>query len=147
MQWSSLILGHFEQWTCTTVFQSNSRNERRCEKPNFSSHPTWLESCLLINQCFAKLRSILWLKNKKQLSVNILDDFIAMQYSKRIYGKAHSLGFLWNETYGPKIVQETFFLYKMFKTCYPILFIFYPLDNKTIHRWWSGADKVMHIRE
>ena len=41
------------------------------------------------------------------VSSDLLEAFIALQYARGIYGKGHSLDFLWNEMYGPKIFPET----------------------------------------
>ena len=48
-------------------------------------------------------------KQKSQwgVSSDLLEAFIALQYARGIYGKGHSLDFLWNEMYGPKIFRET----------------------------------------
>ena len=40
-------------------------------------------------------------------SMEKLEAFIALQYAKGIYGKSHSVDFLWSEKSGPPLFRET----------------------------------------
>ena len=104
-----VFIYHWSLWTCTTVsyFQSNSRNENHCEKLSFSfflhglEAAYWWVNASLSSEVYCHLRKKWNLRWK--LSINMLEDFLALQYSKQIYGKVHSPEFLWNETCWPKI--------------------------------------------
>ena len=41
------------------------------------------------------------------LSRDKLEAFTGLQYARGIYGKHHSIDFLWNKTYGPKLFSDT----------------------------------------
>ena len=41
------------------------------------------------------------------LPMEKLEAFISLQYARGIYGKSHSVNFLWSEKYGPPIFRET----------------------------------------
>ena len=44
---------------------------------------------------------------KRTLSFDKLEAFIALEFARGIYGKAHSPDFLWNKLYGPDIFKST----------------------------------------
>ena len=65
-----------------------------------------------------------------------------MQYARGIYGKGHSLEFVWNEMYGPKIFRET-----MPQNTFKFILRFLRFDDKSTRRGRLDTDKFTHIRK
>ena len=76
------------------------------------------------------------------VSPYLLEAFIALQYARGIYGKGHSLDFLWNEMHGPKIFCET-----MPRNTFKSILRFLRFDDKSTRRGQLDTDKFTHIRE
>ena len=76
------------------------------------------------------------------VSSDLLEAFIALQYARGIYGKGHSLDFLWNEMYGPKIFRET-----MPRNTFKSILHFLRFDDKSTRRGRLDTDKLTQIRE
>ena len=76
------------------------------------------------------------------ISSDLLEAFIALQYASGIYGKEHSLGFLWNEMYGPKIFREIT-PQNMLKSILRFLIF----DDKSTRKGRLHTDKFTHIGE
>ena len=71
------------------------------------------------------------------VSSDLLEAFIALQYARGIYGKGHSLDFLWNEMYGPKIFCET-----MPRNTFKSVLRFLTFDDKSTRRGQLDTDKI-----
>ena len=76
------------------------------------------------------------------LSRDKLEAFIGLQYARGIYGKHHSIDFLWNKTYGPKLFSDT-----MSRDCFREVKRFIRFDNKDRRPQRLIDDKFVHIRE
>ena len=76
------------------------------------------------------------------LTMKQLEAFIALQYTRGIYGKHHSVHFLWKKTYGPSIFRDT-----MAIDCFLEIKKFIRFDNKDRRRQRLIEDKFVHIRE
>ena len=96
---------------------------------------------------FRQVQNYTFIEARKQnlqwgISSDFLEAFIALQYARGIYGKGHSLDFLWNEMYGPKIFRETT-PQNMLKSILRFLIF----DDKSTKRGQLHTDKFMHIGE
>ena len=74
----------------------------------------------------------------------MLEAFSALQYARRIYGKHHSVHFLWNKTYGPSIFHETMPRDSLFEIN---KFDIFGFDNKDRRRQRLTKDTFVHICE
>ena len=71
-----------------------------------------------------------------------LEAFIALQYARGIYGKSHSVDFLWSEKYGPPLFRET-----MSRSDFVEVKRFIRFDNKNCRSQRLVTVKFIHIRE
>ena len=76
------------------------------------------------------------------LTMEQLEAFIALQYTRGIYGKHHSVHFLWKKTYGASIFRDT-----MARDCFLEIKKFIRFDNKDRRRQRLTEDKFVHIPE
>ena len=76
------------------------------------------------------------------LTMELLETFIALQYTRGIYEKHHSVHFLWKKTYGPSIFRDT-----MVRDCFLEIKKFIRFDNKDRRRQRLTEDKFVHIPE
>lgn len=79
---------------------------------------------------------------KIDISLDVLETFIAVQYARGIYGRHHSVDFLWNKTYGPKLFAET-----MSRDTYKYIAKYLRFDCKNNRGDRLMTDKFTHIRE
>ena len=63
------------------------------------------------------------------LTMEQLEVFIALQYTRGIYGKHHSVNFLWKKIYEPSIFRDT-----MARDCFLEIKKFIKFDNKDRRR-------------
>ena len=76
------------------------------------------------------------------LTMEQLEAFIALQYTRGIYGKHHSVHFLWKKTNGLSIFRNT-----MARDCFLEIKKFIRFDNKGRRRQRLTKDKFVYIRE
>ena len=76
------------------------------------------------------------------LSLDKLEAFIGLQYARGIYGKHHSIDFLWNKTYGPRLFGDT-----MPRDCFREVKRYIRFDNKDCRSQRLADDKFVHVRE
>ena len=79
---------------------------------------------------------------KFSLTMEQLEAFIALQYTRGIYGKHHSVHFLWKKTYGQSIFRDT-----TARDCFLEIKKFIRFDSKNRRRQRLTEDKFVHIRE
>ena len=72
-------------------------------------------------------------------SMEKLEAFIALQYARSIYGKSHSVDFLWSEKYGPPLYKET-----MSRSDFVEVKKFIRFDNKDCRSQRLVTDKFIH---
>ena len=109
--WSSLLIARVKPATAANVFQV---------KPGV--HPViWHRASISPYECWMlfidnnMLRAIQTHTNREarkidpnfSLMMEQLEAFIALQYTRDIYGKHHSVHLLWKKTYGPSIFRGT----------------------------------------
>ena len=117
-----------------------------CVRRQASESPYMTWKLFIDESIFRQVQNYTVIVARKQnsqwgVSSDLLEAFIALQYARGIYGKGHSLDFLWNEMYGPKIFRET-----MPRNTFKSILRFLRFDDKST-RGRLDTDKFTHIRE
>ena len=118
-----------------------------CVRRQASESPYMAWKLFLDESIFHQIQNYTVIEARKQnshwgVSSDLLEAFIALQCAKGIYGKGHSLDFLWNERYGLKIFRKT-----MPRNTFKSILRFLRFDDKSTRRGRLDTNKFTHIRE
>ena len=144
-KWSLLRTSHAGRARASNVFKATP-GMTFCVRRQASESPYMTWKLFIDESIFRQVQNYTVIVARKQnsqwgVSSDLLEAFIALQYAGGIYGKGHSLEFLWNEMYGPKIFRET-----MPRNTFKSILRFLRFDDKST-RGRLDTDKFTHIRE
>ena len=145
-KWSLLRTSHAGHARASSVFKATPEMtfcvRRQASQFSYMAWKLFIEESI-----FRQVQNCTVIEARKQnsqwgVSSDLLEAFIALQYARGIYGKGHSLDFLSNEMYGPKIFRET-----MPRNTFKSIFRFLRFDDKSTRRGRLDTDKFTHIRK
>ena len=105
-KWSLLRTSHAGHARASNVFKATP-GMTFCVRRQASESPYMAWKLFIDESIFCQVQNYTVIEARKQnlqwgVSSDLLEAFIALQYARGIYGKGHSLDFLWNEMYGQK---------------------------------------------
>ena len=145
-KWSLLRTSHARRARASNVFNATP-GMTFCVRRQASESLYMAWKLFIDESIFLQVQNYTVIEARKQnsqwgVSSDLLEAFIALQYARGIYGKGHSLDFLWNEMYGPKIFRET-----IPRNTFKSILRFLRFDDKSTRRGRLDTDKFTHIRE
>ena len=147
VEWTPLLQSHAGRTNAMNVFKAKVGMSRAVEAQAAESiYSSWK---LFINEKILRsIHKFTLAEGQKsdgnwEFSMNELEEaFIGLLYARGVYGKKHSVAFLWNKLYGPCIFSET-----MSREKYKKIQRYLRFDDKGDRRVRIETDKFTHVRE